>query len=491
MTAASEYYDEDEGISKSPGLQAIHVKAKPSPSPPPFIPTPRVVVRSPPADVSTNSSRSGKRANRRPKVRASQGDAVLINFLGNSNHPEVARSAGERPLNSASDSEDDEMEVDVHGSAVSPGLEPGPRPPAQNDQSSNKLRNIAFQTIQLDVSHENLPEARKDSAVSTSPEDLERKGSVESSRHRMEKFKLASPPSRDFEPQNPRFSSIDESVRQNYDAGTSSIMDSRRPSRIEQPEGVPPEDSINDSPRLRKHAISPSQISPRQTLPAMQDANSPNSTRTLPSFQQLSELADVAGQDHEARSNSISNQHRPSTSASTHSAIAQSPNQIPPQSFRTNTQRRSPPFGPTLSSHTSPPASANSISDPSPADSTTFSIRREYTSLSPPSAGAAPPGQTTFFFPRPQSQATDSHSSSVPSSSAVEGYSSTSESFSPAGHTPVEHRINLNQNPRPNLTLPPPIPQTSIGAGLPSSGIYRCDHPGCTAAPFQTQYLLK
>ena len=51
------------------------------------------------------------------------------------------------------------------------------------------------------------------------------------------------------------------------------------------------------------------------------------------------------------------------------------------------------------------------------------------------------------------------------------------------------------------VILPPPVP--TLAAGLTLSNIvplagpaaqgpgYKCEYPGCTAAPFQTQYLLK
>jgi hypothetical protein len=42
-------------------------------------------------------------------------------------------------------------------------------------------------------------------------------------------------------------------------------------------------------------------------------------------------------------------------------------------------------------------------------------------------------------------------------------------------------------------TLPPP-PGVGASIGLVpghGAGGFKCDHPGCTAVPFQTQYLLK
>lgn len=402
------------------------------------------------------------------------------------------------------------MEGGVDGPVVKPRPVTGSEPLAQNNSASDELMTLARaarQKIQL-VPTSNDPESRKDSAVSTSsPEDY-RKGSLEGPSSKFSNLSMTSPPSRDYDSQRSRFSSIDENVRLGNEGAASAATGSRRPSRLEPPEALPPGDSINDSPRLRKHAISPSEISPRQTLPAMQiqDPNSPpnqlgspNTTRQqLPSFQHLSDIADVASQEHEARNNSISHQHqhRPSTSissASTQSAIAQSPNQLS-RSFQTGPQRRSSPFGPPLSSHTSPPASAHSISEASPLDSS-FRFGREMTSLSSPSASSIGMNTSSFYYGRQQSQVTEagsgSYSSSVPSTSTGESHPSTGDGLSPAGHAPAEHRMSLDGTARSNIILPPPVPHQAPRECPPPAGGYRCDHPGCSALPFQTQYLLK
>ncbi|KAF2234070.1 hypothetical protein EV356DRAFT_178335 [Viridothelium virens] len=504
MTAASDYYDEDDALSRSPGLQQVYVNAQPSPSPPPFLP--QIVAPASPEEVSTSSKRR-QRANRQ-KARASQGDAVLISFLGNSNHPDISRTAGERPLNSASQSEaesEDGMEGDVEGPvANSLFATTGPDPLARSSTTNDELVNLAAkatsaantaqrQSIQLGIPTGDAPEGRKDSAVSTSSPEDERKGSLEGSRSKFSALTMTSPSSRDNDLPRSRFSSLDESIRQNNEGMGGATTGTRRPSRLEQPDGYTPADSINDSPRLRKHAISPSEISPRQTLPAMQDPSSPpnplaspQTVQKLPSFQHLSDIADVASQEHEARNNSIS--HRPSTSissASTQSAIAQSPNQIS-RMFQTSTQRRSPPFGPSLSSHTSPPASAHSLSEASPAES---SFR-----FSPPSANNIGMSSSSYYYNRQQTQTTDtsgsSYPSSVPSTSTADSHPSSGDGFSSSAHTPAEHRMSIDSTPRPNLTLPPPMPPQAPREGPPPVGGYRCEYPGCNAPPFQTQYLL-
>ena len=75
----------------SPGLQPVKPKVTPSPSPPPFTPQQAAV---PP------HRRRQKERNTRP----SQGDTVLVNFVG-PDHPDIATNAGQIPLNSASELE--------------------------------------------------------------------------------------------------------------------------------------------------------------------------------------------------------------------------------------------------------------------------------------------------------------------------------------------------------------------------------------------------
>lgn len=56
---------------------------------------------------------NSKGKKRRPKAQASQGDAVLIGFMGGLNHPDLATKAGEETLPQSDDSDvDDPMEVD-------------------------------------------------------------------------------------------------------------------------------------------------------------------------------------------------------------------------------------------------------------------------------------------------------------------------------------------------------------------------------------------
>ncbi|KAK3178782.1 hypothetical protein OEA41_000919 [Lepraria neglecta] len=104
---AAEKYDPDDGlVRQSPPLERQIVNLRPSPSPD-YLPPPE---RSPTPERLSRLSNSRGRP-RRPKAQASQGDAVLIGFLGGLNHPDLAIKAGEEPL-PQSDSDDESMEID-------------------------------------------------------------------------------------------------------------------------------------------------------------------------------------------------------------------------------------------------------------------------------------------------------------------------------------------------------------------------------------------
>ncbi|KAF2174666.1 hypothetical protein K469DRAFT_686026 [Zopfia rhizophila CBS 207.26] len=89
-------YNSDDAPPHSPGLQPIRVKATPSPSPPPSI------------SKGAECLKPRKRRRER-KTRPSQGDEVLMNFMDPSS-PDIAKAAGQSPLNSASGSETSEPE---------------------------------------------------------------------------------------------------------------------------------------------------------------------------------------------------------------------------------------------------------------------------------------------------------------------------------------------------------------------------------------------
>ena len=82
-----------------------------SPSPK-YLPPPE---RSPtPEYLSRSSNLNSKGKKRRPKAQASQGDAVLIGYMGGLKHPDLTTKTGEVPLPQSDDSDVDDP-IDVKG----------------------------------------------------------------------------------------------------------------------------------------------------------------------------------------------------------------------------------------------------------------------------------------------------------------------------------------------------------------------------------------
>ena len=94
-------YDTTDGlIGESPQVERTLVNAQPSPSPEYL----------PPPDRYPTPERRERR--RRPKAQATQGDAVLIGFMGGLNRSDLASKAGEEPLpqDSEESTDDDDEE---------------------------------------------------------------------------------------------------------------------------------------------------------------------------------------------------------------------------------------------------------------------------------------------------------------------------------------------------------------------------------------------
>ncbi|KAK2604448.1 hypothetical protein N8I77_007378 [Diaporthe amygdali] len=104
--SAHEVYDPEEVVPRnSPLLAPKKVTFRPSLSPPPDIPL---------VQVSPPPSPGSRKTKRRPKVRPSQGDAVLISIMDNGRHPDIATLAGQEAL--PSDSEEVSSSPDTDSS---------------------------------------------------------------------------------------------------------------------------------------------------------------------------------------------------------------------------------------------------------------------------------------------------------------------------------------------------------------------------------------
>ncbi|KAL7940904.1 hypothetical protein V8C42DRAFT_349130 [Trichoderma barbatum] len=94
-------FDPDEALSPgTPQMKAVHPKLELTESPPPEIPSAQVSFSPLPLDGLPKSNR--------PKIRPFSGDGVLVAYLGNGSHPDVAQAASHQALDGYDLSDDDE-----------------------------------------------------------------------------------------------------------------------------------------------------------------------------------------------------------------------------------------------------------------------------------------------------------------------------------------------------------------------------------------------
>jgi hypothetical protein len=231
-------------------------------------------------------------------------------------------------------------------------------------------------------------------------------------------------------------------------------------------------ETITTSPTLSKHII-PSYDGAAGTLPAFHassptrdgSALSPQGEK-LPSLQQvvggqfgpLGELAEVATQQRDPR---MPSHHQ---SPSFGSGTAQSP-RIPHPHY--GAAAPSPYYVPNSARSPTSTVSDQFYASPMQYPGTAYYADRRTSNL-PEGHPHHPPS-----LPSASSSA-DSH---APTSSSMDGYST-------AQTTPGEMP---DGTPRPILPPPPGMPQSAVMV----TGGFKCDHPECTAPPFQTQYLLR
>ena len=225
-------------------------------------------------------------------------------------------------------------------------------------------------------------------------------------------------------------------------------------------------DSAAISPMLRRFTIPNSERSPTETLPAMQQSppsNSskpPNGQHSLPSLRaiQLEPLLDGRSSNDNAP-HVINRPPFPLSNSTVNSppasSIAPRPDQYPSPQPRANGH---------FHQHYPHGQPSPAYSDNSPKDSAT---------MSPP--GKPIHSQYHVGGRTPQSEELTPQS--------AESHMSTS-SFSGAS-SPRAHHLDLDRS-RPIL---PPL--SGISGGSLMIGAFKCEHAGCTAPAFQTQYLLK
>lgn len=435
---------------RSPRLQAVKVRYKPSPSPPPFPQT---------QEVNPPSTSKGKNSTKRKKPRPSQGDVVLLNFMSNYNQPEVAQHAGRETLNlteSGSGTEgDSDEDMDDLDSKVSQQM-------AVDEQVKNQSGgSYLFQTAQKAVSVLNT--GGPSSKTSLDP--------------RRDSSGVARPSDEDFSPterlEGLQINGMQVPLRTQSksltDGSLISPTESRKHSLLQ---GYGPEESLVTSP-LSVHLKDPDDSA--QKLPAIQHGSpkdGPSSPQTkLPSVGGLIEIADQANDDALRRRQS-SFSVSPTLQFSTQSA--RSPGGLPPLN------------------HTSPTLTQSDTTSP-----------RDYRSARSPPSATVPISSSSYFFPHRRASAASETSppSGLPPALASASTSSTDGTSPSTQPTPIEtHRMSVDGTVSTTIILPPPVPSiggginlanaSASGAAAPSGG-FKCEYPGCGAQPFQTQYLLK
>jgi len=458
-----EYYGEEDAILGSPPLKAIIVKTTPSRTPSPRQ-TPPCHAQSVVQSVSGSLFPSQKRPNRR-KARAqpTQGDWVLLRQM-DPNHPEIAQRASEVALNysDSAPSDDEMLDVESPNPAAVPSTHDGALSALPNNHPA-----VLQQTAQEALLSTPDPKATATHRDSVLEEDVIRHGSM-----------LA-----DRRPSQVSTMHMGNGVRSNSLASNlnsvTSTLSNTSLQPPSQPFGSPGSGHLQEHDSvtlgLRQLTIPQSRGVSIDTLPALQaasparDGGAASPSQQLPSFRHMDDIARSATSDHEAtRSNSFP--HRPSLSS-----VGHSPTSMVRQ--------------PSMSSH-SPAPPFPPMSATSPMSASELPHRGDLflrtTGGGVFSTDARRPSQATSD--------TGHYSATLSSASTSESYQS-SDGLSPGTQpTPIEQRprhMSLD-GALASRVLPPPV-GSGLQHGMPShaTGSFKCDYPGCTAAPFQTQYLLK
>lgn len=445
MTPEGEYYDpEKDARPSSPGLAPTQISYKPEESPPPYIPTSSSSSSSSPCvspgpaegkggqqGLESSAFLSGKKNPKRKRrkkgrTRPSQGDAVLISYL-DPNRPDIAREFAQRALNSASQSEaEDDLERDMNGDGK--GEHNGrTQDNHQNSARATELKTTAWAALNDVMAGDGAPERNVLSASLTMHGVVQKQGSSNGSVVQCSSLHGNQDSKTPLRSLNPALP-----------------LKIRPPSEGEEDEGE--DESIATSPALAKFAISAAEANPDSTLPAMQKSpprsastHSPDGTQSLPSLRTtLSQIADTP--------------------------IVETPSGVSP--FSQNSVQ-SPNLARSHHVAGNPGPSPSMYSNPSPAS------LKDITSMSPPS------------YPTHSSHS--SHWWSTPK----EGSFSTASPASAPGLTSVASYPTPKDIVSPESSTSPQTLNGTLSASEPfTSTAFKCTHPGCTALPFQTQYLL-
>ena len=486
------YFDDDEG-THSPPLEPIPFNSTPSPDRS-FLP-PAVCSSSLSSDRDSHELSPRKRKKHAP----TQGDAVLIGFMSNGNRPDLAKQAGEEPLGgqdyevetASADELDDKMDCEPD-TPSEPAAET-PKVPQDKIPSENEPEN---------------PRPTGDPGRCRPKIDTSSLPTKQESPSSKENGLLKAEPSQQYPylQRKPPSLQGDSVPTDSMSSGflTESVVDTKkRPFDSDKPKpngpstehpnrvaGSPPTgrlpfsrpdtDSIATSPSIGQYTIPGSQGSPMDTLPPLQNSptqsmRSPTAQHSLPSLHsQLGSLSNAPPPPEPAHApHTATFPPRPSFKPVNGSVYS------PPQAFRSP---RAAPY-PSIQTITngfhvyptaepSPPSTVSDASHPSPRE--TYRPGQDPTSMSPPGKYNPPRLiQSNGFTP-----GSDVSAQTPQSADSHQSVSSFSAETSPSGD-----RMSIDSE-RPVLPLPS-LNEPIVGGG------FKCDFTGCTAPPFQTQYLLK
>lgn len=388
--------------------------------------------------MSPSPRQRGRKRN--PRTQPSQGDAVLIGFLAGQNYPEIATTAGEVTLNSASQSEAGDLSQEMD----------------PEDEGSVETKNHLVQTAQdalskgaiapSESSRRIRPKITTQSLAPTAKEYDKRA----QSRTSLSQERQKSSPAVDPEKLDPALGG----------KGSETLLDEEEPRR---PFNMNQASSLATSPRLRQFMASKGS----EKLPAIQSATpslsskTPNGQQSLPSISaQLGGLVDGPSPNDPLPSRSTF----PMSTANgiqspPMSGISPRPNQYPSPQTRLNAFPN-----PYSATQPSPASTYHEISPREP-----YRLSHDPTSISSPGK-PGPPYYTTGRTP----QSDELTPQSAESYTGFKGF---------AGGITANGEASTIESGR----ILPPLP----GTGPLAAGHFKCDFPSCTAPPFQTQYLLK
>jgi hypothetical protein len=398
---------------RSPGLMKVEPRLKPSPTPPPFALIPKQERRRKPGPI--------------------QGDVVLLGFLGNGNHPEVATQAGREAL-VFSDSDDDMNDLDEEAAAKQGNNAPTGPDLSQTAKKTLRLMNEVPRPTTKDVGM-----LRKDSS------DVARTDVETSPTERLQGLQI---------------NGVPQLARSETDASLKSPSES---SKCFPQQGYGPEDSLITSP-VSRHMKVPD--SSEQKLPAFQNHHSPGKDTESPQTQKLPHFNELFG-------NADQTNHDSDTLCRRQSSFSMSP------TLQFTVQQ------------CSPAVHLPSLNHASPLLIQTENSPRDYRQgISPHSTT----GISSHFFQRRRTSAASETSPTAYQLPVASASTSSTDGTSPSTQpTPIEtHHLNIEANP--SVILPPPVSASNQQVGhvqAHGGNGFKCNFAGCTAPPFQTQYLLK